>query len=114
MSATTSTFWRDTRERAVKTFAQAEVALLLAQGTGLLNTDWWASLSASGMAVVLSVLSSMASAKGGEPGTASLTSAVVPAVPSGARHADGSPFPAAGVADTAQQQDSGSRSEGNL
>jgi hypothetical protein len=57
----TSTFWNATAERAVKTFAQAEAALLLANGTGLLDTDWTTSLSVSGMAAVISVLTSVGS-----------------------------------------------------
>ena len=46
-------------ERAVKTFAQTEAALLTAAGTGLLDTDWLTSLSVSGMAALLSVLTTI-------------------------------------------------------
>jgi len=46
-------------ERAVKTFCQAEAALLIGAGTGLLDTDWKASLSVSGMAALLSVLTTV-------------------------------------------------------
>lgn len=46
-------------ERAVKTFCQAEAALLIGAGTGLLDTDWTASLSVSGMAALLSVLTTV-------------------------------------------------------
>jgi hypothetical protein len=57
----TSAFWKAAAERAVKTFAQAEAALLLAAGTGILDTDWTTSLSVSGMAGVISVLTSVGS-----------------------------------------------------
>jgi hypothetical protein len=61
VSIFTGTFWKAALERAVKTFAQAEAALLVADGTGILNTDWQSSLSASGMAAVISILTSVAS-----------------------------------------------------
>jgi hypothetical protein len=72
----TSAFWKAAAERAVKTFAQAEAALLLAAGTGILDTDWTISLSVSGMAGVISVLTSVGSdaATGSGP---SLTNAEV-------------------------------------
>lgn len=57
----TAAFWSAAFERAVKTFAQAEAALLLAAGTGILDTDWTTSLSVSGMAGVISVLTSVGS-----------------------------------------------------
>ena len=56
------TFWKAVVERALKTFAQAAGALLLAAGTGLLDTDWVGVASASGMAALLSVLTSIATA----------------------------------------------------
>ncbi len=46
-------------ERAIKTFAQSAAALLVAAGTGLLDADWLQILSVSGMAAVVSVLSSV-------------------------------------------------------
>jgi hypothetical protein len=61
VSIWTSTFWKAAAERAVKTFAQAEVALLVADGTGILDTDWTASLSAAGMAALISLLTSVGS-----------------------------------------------------
>ena len=72
----TRAFWAATLERAVKTFAQAEAALLLAAGTGILDTDWTTSVSVSGMAAVISVLTSVGSdvATGSGP---SLTNAEV-------------------------------------
>lgn len=54
-------FWRATIERAVKTFAQSAAALLVGNGTGLLDTDWVGVLSVSGLAAVVSVLTSVGS-----------------------------------------------------
>lgn len=62
MSIWTGAFWKAATERALKTFAQAEAALLVADGTGVLDTDWTSSLSAAGMAAVISLLTSVASA----------------------------------------------------
>jgi hypothetical protein len=61
MSIWTGAFWKAAAERAVKTFAQTEAALLTAAGTGLLDTDFKVSLSVSGMAAVVSLLTSIAS-----------------------------------------------------
>lgn len=55
-------------ERAIKTFAQALGAVLVANGTGLLDADWTASLSTAGMAAVLSVLTSVGSSSVGSDG----------------------------------------------
>ena len=54
-------FWKAASERAIKTFAQTEASLLLASGTGLLDTDWVTGLSVSGMAAVVSLLTSVGS-----------------------------------------------------
>lgn len=51
-----------TVERAVKTFAQVLGALLVADGTGIIGTHWADRLSVAGMATLLSVLTSVASA----------------------------------------------------
>jgi hypothetical protein len=61
MSIWTGAFWKAAAERAVKTFAQTEAALLTAAGTGLLETDFRVSLSVSGMAAVVSLLTSVGS-----------------------------------------------------
>jgi hypothetical protein len=45
--------------RAIKTFCQTEAAILTAAGVGILDADWKASLSASGMAALLSVLTTL-------------------------------------------------------
>ena len=65
-------FWQLASERAVKTFAQSLLAIFSATGVGLLTVPWMAALSTAGMAAVLSVLTSMASAPVGEPDTPSL------------------------------------------
>ncbi|MGH3812106.1 MAG: holin [Pseudonocardiaceae bacterium] len=65
-------FWQLTSERAVKTFAQSLVAILSATGVGLLTAPWSTALSTAGMAALLSVLTSMASAPVGESDTPSL------------------------------------------
>jgi hypothetical protein len=49
-------FLRDLLERAVATFAQALAAVLIASGTGLLDTGWVTALSVAGMAALLAVL----------------------------------------------------------
>lgn len=46
--------------RAVKTFAQAELAQLRAGVVGILDINWVALLSVGGLAAVLSVLTSLA------------------------------------------------------
>lgn len=65
----TKTFWKDTAERAVKTFAQSFVASL-AVATGLLNVDWVNALSIAGLAAVISVGTSVSGIKTGEVSTA--------------------------------------------
>lgn len=74
----TRAFWAAAAERCVKTLAQTLAALLLADGTGLLDTAWTSDLSVAGMAALLSLLTSIAS--GAIPGTPvgpSLTSEVL-------------------------------------
>lgn len=56
----THTFWVALAERAARTFAQALAAFLVASTTGLLEVDWAQALSVSGMATLLSVLTSLA------------------------------------------------------
>lgn len=85
-------FWKDAVERAIRTFAQTFGAVVLAAGTGLLDTDWLTGVSAAGMAGLLSVLTSLASEVKSPNGTASMMhaptapetgTAVVPAVEPG-------------------------------
>ncbi len=55
-------FWRSATERAVKTFAQSLAACLGASGAGLWEVQWTTVLAVAGMATLLSLLSSVASA----------------------------------------------------
>lgn len=57
----TKTFWKDTAERAVKTFAQSLAAVLTAGATGVLDVDWMNALSVSLLATLVSVLTSLGS-----------------------------------------------------
>lgn len=57
----TLAFWRLALERAIKTTGQAAAALLVGNGTGLLDTDWTSALSVAGMAGVISLLTSIGS-----------------------------------------------------
>ena len=71
-------FAKATAERAAKTWAQTLVALLIADGTDLLGTAWADRLSVAGMAAVLSILSSIASAPFGQTGPSAINEAIVP------------------------------------
>jgi hypothetical protein len=61
-------FAKATAERAVKTVAQSAVALITANATGLLDVDWVQLASVSGLAGLVSVLTSVASAPFGGDG----------------------------------------------
>ena len=69
-------FWKAAGERAVKTFAQTAAALLVAAGTGLLDSDWQTTGSVAGMAALLSVLTSVGSAGMGNPGPSLTTETI--------------------------------------
>lgn len=69
---TSKTFWVDAAERAVKTFAQAAVAFLTAGVIGLLAVDYIQLLSVSGLAALVSLLTSIASGTTGNSDSASL------------------------------------------
>lgn len=53
-------FWIDTFDRSVSTVAQAGVAALTANVTGLLDVDWVQMASVAGLAGAVSVLTSVA------------------------------------------------------
>jgi len=65
----TGAFWKAAFERAVKTFAQTLASLIVADAASLLTADWVTYLSVSGMAAVVSLLTSVGSgaATGGGP-----------------------------------------------
>jgi hypothetical protein len=69
----TSTFWRDSVERAVTTFCQSLVAVLGAGSVGRLNVAWVTSLSTAGLAAPLSLSTSLGSAPLGKRGEATLS-----------------------------------------
>ncbi|MGV0438853.1 holin [Corynebacterium mastitidis] len=65
----TRSFWTDAAERAVKTLAQALIAVL-AVGTPIYEIAWAEALGIAATAAVISVLTSVASVGVGESGTA--------------------------------------------
>lgn len=71
----TLAFLKATLERAIKTLAQTAAAMIVADGTGLLDTDWLTIASVAGMAAVVSALTSVGSTAG--TGSPSLTDAEV-------------------------------------
>jgi hypothetical protein len=58
----TSAFWKGAGERAIKTFAQAAVAVIGAETVGLLNVDFAGLASVAGLAALVSVLTSIGNA----------------------------------------------------
>ena len=53
-------FWKGTLERAIRTAAQAALALLSTDVAGILDVDWVQAASVSALAAFLSVLMSVA------------------------------------------------------
>ncbi len=72
----TKEFWHDAAERAIKTFLQNILSILLVSGTTLLTADWQAGLAVAGTAAVVSLITSVVSGaatkNGDEPITASV------------------------------------------
>ncbi|WP_263170701.1 holin [Streptomyces sp. SCSIO ZS0520] len=73
----TAAFWRATGERAVRTFAQAELALITGDGLGILDIDWSEALSVGGLAAIAAVLTAIV-AYGAGPVGPGLTEAPTP------------------------------------
>ncbi|QPX62254.1 hypothetical protein SEA_LTON_19 [Gordonia phage Lton] len=69
----TKAFWADAIERAVKTAAQSAIGVFVADVT-ILSLDWEQAGGIVGTAALVSVLTSVASEKIGNPGTASVVS----------------------------------------
>lgn len=55
-------FWQSVFERAVKTFAQSAVALLVGDGIGITDVNWLSVASIAGLACIVSVLTSIGTA----------------------------------------------------
>jgi hypothetical protein len=72
MTMFTATFWKSAAERAIKTVAQALIAVLAATTFDWFTADWQAIAGTAATAGVLSLLSSIASAGIGDKGTTSL------------------------------------------
>jgi hypothetical protein len=68
----TKNFWQDTVERAIRTAAQALLALWATEVSGVLEVDWIQAFSVSAFAVIMSVLMSIAATNRGNVDTASL------------------------------------------
>jgi hypothetical protein len=84
MTMFTATFWKSAAERAIKTVAQALIAVLAATTFDWFTADWQAIAGTAATAGVLSLLSSIASAGIGDKGTTSLmTLPVTATVPPG-------------------------------
>jgi len=65
-------FWKDAGERAVKTAAQAAVAVVGTGVSGILEVDFVQLASVSALAGLVSVLTSVASSRVGDPESASV------------------------------------------
>lgn len=68
----TATFWKSAAERAIKTVAQALIAVIAATTFDWFTADWQAIAGTAATAGVLSLLSSIASAGIGDKGSTSL------------------------------------------
>lgn len=58
----TLAFWKGLGERAIKTFAQALVAVIGTGALGILDVDWLSALSVAALATLMSVLTSVGNA----------------------------------------------------
>ncbi len=68
----TATFWKDLAERAIATFAQSLVAVLVIVEGGLFGVDWSQGLAVAGLAALIAILKGIAASYVGEKGTAAL------------------------------------------
>jgi hypothetical protein len=74
----TPSFWKDAAERAIRTFAQALLALIGTDLVGIVDLDWPQLLAVGATAAVVSLLTSVVATGVGEKGTASLISSPEP------------------------------------
>jgi len=65
-------FWKTAGGRAVRTFAQVLLSMIVVGETGFLDVDWVQAGSVSGLAALASVLMSVVATGVGDKGTASL------------------------------------------
>ena len=65
-------FWQKAAERAIKTAAQVALAFFVVGTTDLFSVEWQAVLSGVGVAVIASLLTSIASEPFGPKGSPSL------------------------------------------
>jgi hypothetical protein len=66
-------FWKDAGERAIRTAAQALIALWATDVSGVLAVDWVQAGSVSALAALMSVLMSVAATGVGDPESAGIT-----------------------------------------
>lgn len=69
----TGTWWVDAAERVVGAASSSALALLTADGLGLLAVEWGTVASVAGLAAVVSLLKSIVAGTTGDPGTAGFT-----------------------------------------
>lgn len=69
----TLTFWKDSVERAIRTAAQALLALWATDISGVLEVDWLQAGSVAALAALMSVLMSLVASGTGVKGTPSFT-----------------------------------------
>lgn len=75
----TWTFWKQALERAIKTAAQVGAALLGVAGLGILDVDWKSVGSVVALAVVASLLTSVATSEMGQANSPSAVAVTPPA-----------------------------------
>ena len=66
-------FWKDAGERAIRTAAQALIALWATDVSGVLAVDWVQAGSVSALAALMSILMSVAATGVGDKESASLS-----------------------------------------
>ncbi|QEU96456.1 holin [Streptomyces kanamyceticus] len=75
----TAAFWKATAERAIRTFAQALAAVLVAGATSLLDVPWGAAFATAGLAALLAVLTAIGASEAGAKGPGITESPTAPA-----------------------------------
>lgn len=66
-------FWKDAGERAIRTAAQALLALWATDVSGVLAVDWVQAFSVAGLAAITSVLMSIVATNVGDKSTTNFT-----------------------------------------